>query len=125
MVRSLQHRGDDAEDRQRRNNVRVVGLSEGAEGATPVLFTEQFFKTLLSLRDLPTTYTMDRAHWVPSGTRPPGSLPRPFLVRFLNYRDRDMLLAEARKHQDLKFENACLFLTFLLKHKENAAPSWM
>lgn len=33
MVKSLQSRADDAEDRQRRNNVRVVGLTEGAEGS--------------------------------------------------------------------------------------------
>lgn len=60
MARSLQHRADDAEDRQRRNNMRVMGLPEGAEGAKPVLFAEQFFKALLSLGDLPPTYVGER-----------------------------------------------------------------
>lgn len=53
LVRSLLHRADDAEDRQRRNNVRVVGLSEGAEGAKTAMFAEQFFKQILELGDLP------------------------------------------------------------------------
>lgn len=110
MVRALQRRADDAEDRQRRNNVRVVGLPEGVEGSTPSTFAEQFFKSLLSLGDLPPTYVAERAHRVPTGARPSGAPPRPFLVRFLNYKDRDMLLAEARKHQDLKYENARIML---------------
>lgn len=62
MVRSLQHRADNANNRQRRNNVRVVGRPEGAEGTKPVLFAKQFFKNLLSLEDLPPTYVVERAH---------------------------------------------------------------
>lgn len=50
---------------------------------------------------------VERANRVPTGACPLGALPWPFLVRFLNYRDFDMLLAEARKQQDLKFEKAC------------------
>lgn len=55
-------------------------------------------------------YVAERAHRVPIGARPLGAPPRPFLVRFLNYRDRDMLLAEAWKHKELKFENARIML---------------
>lgn len=40
LVRSLQHRADDVEDRQRRNNIKVMGLREGAEGDKPVPFAE-------------------------------------------------------------------------------------
>lgn len=103
MVRALQNRADDTEDQQRRNNVRVVGLPEGAEGAKSTVFSEQFFKQLLALKDLPPTYVVERAHRVPTGNRPPphGAPPRPFLVYLLNYRDRDMILAEARKHPKL------------------------
>lgn len=90
----LHEKTDDAEDRQRWNNVQVVGLLEGAEGAKPVLFAEQFFKQLLSLQDLSPTYVLERAHRVPTGVHPPGAFPRPFLVRFLNYKDRDMILAQ-------------------------------
>lgn len=71
MVRALQHRAEDAEDRQRRNNIRVVGLPEGTEGSHPVTFAENLFKQLLSVTDLPPTYFVERAHWVPTGNRPP------------------------------------------------------
>lgn len=109
MVRSLQHRADDAEDKQRRNNVRV-GLPEGAEGSKTTMFAEQFFKQILALGDLPLTYVLERAHRVPTGVCPHGAFPRPFLVRFLNYQDRNMILAESRKHQELRFENTRVML---------------
>lgn len=67
QVRALQRRADDAEDRQRRNNVRVVGLPEAAEGNKPTQFVELLFKQLLSLQDIPPTYVVERAHRVPMG----------------------------------------------------------
>lgn len=88
----------------------MVGLSEGAEGDTTATFAEQFFKQILQLGDLPPTYVVERAHRVPAGVRPPGTFPRPFLVRFLNYRDRDMILRESRKHHRLRFENTKVML---------------
>lgn len=108
QVRALQHKAIDAEDRQRRNNIRVVGLPEGAEGDKPAQFAELFFKELLSIQDMPTTYVVERAHRVPTGSRPPGAFPRLFLVRFLNF--RDMLLTQARKLQELRHENTRVML---------------
>lgn len=106
QVRSLQHKAIDAEDHQRRNIIRVVGLPEGAEGDRPAQFSEHFFKQLLAMPDMPPTYVVERAHRVPMGNRPPGAFPRPFLVHFLNFRDRDMILMQARKTQELKHDNA-------------------
>lgn len=34
-----------------------------------------------------------------------GAPAQPFLVRFLNYHDRDVILAEAQKHPQLPYEN--------------------
>lgn len=45
------------------DNIRVVGLPEGAERDKPVLFAEALFKQLLSLEDLPPNYVVERAHW--------------------------------------------------------------
>lgn len=56
MVRALQHREDDTEDRQRRHNVRVVGLPEGSKITA---FAQRFFKQLLTLEDLPLTYVVE------------------------------------------------------------------
>lgn len=80
LVRALQNRADDVEGRQLRNNVWLVGLPEGVEGVKSVIFAEKFFKQLLTLDNLPSTYVVERAHRVPTGNRPPGTPPRPFLV---------------------------------------------
>lgn len=105
LVNTLFHKVDDTENRQRRNNIRVVGLPEGEEGSRPAIFAESLFKNLLNLPDMPPTYVVERTHRVSMGRRPEGAPPWPFLVRFLNYRDRDMILAEARKHPELPYEN--------------------
>ena len=109
-VQSLVAKSDDAENRLRRNNVRVLGLPEREEGEHPAEFAEEFFKTLLNLTDVPPTYVVERAHRVPTGRAIPGNPPRPFLVGFLNYRDRDKILSEARKHPTLNYGNATILL---------------
>lgn len=53
---------------------------------------------------------MECAHRVPSGRRPDGAWPRAFLDRLLNFRDRDLILSEARKHPEIKYENAVIHL---------------
>lgn len=109
-VQSLVAKSDDAENRLRRNNVRVLGLPEGAEGDHPAEFAEAFFKKLLNLTEVTPTYVVERAHRVPTGRSIPGAPPRPFLVRFLNFRDRDRILREARKHPTLPFEHTVVHL---------------
>lgn len=103
-------RSEDAENCLRCNNVWVVGLPECAEGQNPVVFAETFFKQLLGLQQLSPVYVVERAHRVPTGRRPAGAWPRAFLFRLLNFRDRDLILAEARKHPELKHDNAVIHL---------------
>lgn len=68
----LVYKVDDAENRQRRNNIHVVGLPDGEEVSRPAVFAESLFKKLLKLPDMPTTYVVERAHRVPTGRRPEG-----------------------------------------------------
>lgn len=65
-VQMLVAKSDDAENRMRRNNVRVLGLPEWAEGDHPAEFAEAF-KTLLNLTEVYQTYVVERAHRVPTG----------------------------------------------------------
>lgn len=90
-IRMLVAKSDNAENRMRRNNVRVLGLPECDH---PAEFAEAFFQELLGLTENAPTYVMERAHRVPTGRRIPGAPARSFLVRFLNYRDRDRMLSE-------------------------------
>lgn len=82
-----------------------VRLLEGAEGLCPAIFAESFFKQLLQMLDMPITCDVDRAPRDPTGNCPSGAPLRPLLVCFLKFRDRDMILAEARKRRKLLFEN--------------------
>ncbi|XP_041441303.1 uncharacterized protein LOC121400993 [Xenopus laevis] len=113
---------DDYENRQRRNNVRVVGLPEGAEGNSPTDFAERWLKQLLPNAPFTTHYTVERAHRVPGRPRPPGAPPRPFLIRLLHFRDRDASLSEARSKGQLVHEGANISLypdysTYLQKQR--------
>lgn len=101
-VKLLMARSEDAENRLRCNNVRVVGLPKGSEGVHPTSFAESFFKEILSLTKVSSVYIVEGANRIPTGPRLQGSPPRPSLVCFLNYRDQDLLLAEARKHPHLR-----------------------
>lgn len=65
QVKLLMSRSEEAENRLRRNNVRVVGLPEGTEGSNAVVFAETFFKLLLCLQHLSPVYVVERAHRVP------------------------------------------------------------
>lgn len=90
-VEVLMAHSEDAENRLRRNNVWVVGLPEGVEGPNPAVFAEAFFKQLLGLQQL-------------------SPMSHAILVRLLDFRDRDQILAEARKHPELRHENAVIIL---------------
>lgn len=82
-----------------------AGLAEGSEGDHLVEFAETFFKTLLNLTEISPRYAVERAHRVPTGRYTAEAPPRPFLVRFLNYRDLDCILSEACKCPNLPYEH--------------------
>ncbi|XP_073480012.1 proteinase-activated receptor 1-like [Aquarana catesbeiana] len=46
-VKVLEYHADDAENRSRRNNLRIVGFAEGAEGQNPATFVEDLLRSLL------------------------------------------------------------------------------
>lgn len=46
-VKALEYRAEDAENRNRRNNLRIIGLPEGAEGNNPTSFIEGMLRELL------------------------------------------------------------------------------
>ncbi|KAJ1180536.1 hypothetical protein NDU88_005757 [Pleurodeles waltl] len=93
----MEARLEDQEGRAGRNNIRVVGVPEGAEGPSVDLFLEDLI--------LSHFFSVERAHRVP--------IPLPKLVaplrtisaRILNYRDRDAILQAALTHGDPLYEN--------------------
>lgn len=61
-VKSLESRAEDAENRNRRHNLRIVGLAEGAEGSDPTAFTEQLLRSLLPQAPFSAHFVVERAH---------------------------------------------------------------
>lgn len=89
QVQSLHEKTVDMENRLCRNNLRVVEIPERAKRAKPAEFAKGFLATLLGHLDLPSTFIVERTHRVPTMPPIPGPPPRPFLIKLLNYRDRD------------------------------------
>lgn len=59
QVKILQEKSIDTENRLRRNNIRVLGLPERAEGARPAEFAETFLISLLGLPAMPPTLLVE------------------------------------------------------------------
>lgn len=64
--KSLEFKAEDVENRNRRNNLQIIGVREGTEGQDPVGFAEQ----LLPQAPFSPYFTVERAHKIPS-TRGP------------------------------------------------------
>lgn len=106
QLKIVTDRMEDMENRQRRSNIRVVGLPERSEGQNPETFAEQWLKELLGEETFSPQFVAERAHRVPTRPLPPGAPPRPFLIKLLNYRDRDAALRAARKKGDLQYQGS-------------------
>lgn len=102
-VRALEYKVDDAENRNRRNNLRLVGMPEGAEGKNLTVFMEEVLRELLPAAQFSPYFTVERAHRIPPVPGPPGSNPRTLIFRLLNFRDRDEILRTARRAGELKY----------------------
>ncbi len=100
QLERLTEKMTDMEDRSRRNNVRLVGLPEGAEGSNAAGFLRVNLSKwipLLKGHDI----EIDRAHRVYDGGR--GSdRPRTLIFRVLRWHDRSEILKGARQAYPVK-----------------------
>lgn len=55
-------------------------------------------------------YTVERTHRIPPKPGPPWIPPRTFILRLLNFRDRDEVLRASRNVGDLRFQNTKLMI---------------
>ncbi len=107
QLERLTEKMTDMEDRSRRNNVRLVGLSEGAEGSNAAGFLRvNLSKWIPSLKGH--DIEIDRAHRVYDGGR--GSdRPRTLIFRVLRWHDSSEILKGARQAYPVKCaqDNVC------------------
>uniref|UniRef100_A0A8C6Q749 Uncharacterized protein n=1 Tax=Nothobranchius furzeri TaxID=105023 RepID=A0A8C6Q749_NOTFU len=90
-ILKLRRRSEDLEARSRHNNIRIVGLREGAEiGKKPSEFIAGLLKEKLGLLVTP---TLDRAHRTLGARRDgAGAPPRAFMVRCHYYVEKEEIL---------------------------------
>ena len=106
----LEDRAEDAENRSRRNNLRLVGIPEGVDTQDLAQLIEDWFLSWVTGEALSKNFVVERAHRSLMARPPPGAPPRPIITRILNFRDRDMILRAARSSQDLQFQNSRIMI---------------
>lgn len=105
----LEHK-DELDNRGRRCNVRIVGLPEGTEGPDPVKFLEKWIPEYLQMDTKAGRLKLDRAHR--SSAPKPGvdQHPRPLIMKFHNYADKQRVMEAARRlgpHRSNKDSPTC------------------
>ena len=101
----LERKMEDLEGRDRRSNIRVIGLPEGTEDSDMVKFLENWIREEVAGDALSSFVALERAHRVPGRRPQPGMPARSIVAKLLHYRDRDTILQKARDHGDRK--SAC------------------
>lgn len=93
----LQSKVTELEGFSRRNNIRIYGLKEGAEGTSMLNFIENLLKTELAADTGLTELGIERAHRA-LGPRPAESAPpRSTVIKFLKYSTKEKILRAAWK----------------------------
>ncbi len=99
----LTARQDDLENKLRRNNIRVYGIPEDAEGKEMIPFITNFFKSTLKLQEN-MKICIERAHRAITLKPKPTAPPRSIIVRFLDFKVKQMVLQQAWAQRDVKYQ---------------------
>uniref|UniRef100_H3A0E7 L1 transposable element RRM domain-containing protein n=1 Tax=Latimeria chalumnae TaxID=7897 RepID=H3A0E7_LATCH len=104
---------EDLENRSRRNNLRILGFPEGVEEGNPVKFLQEILPELLDLEE-GQILEIERAHHTLAPRLTPEQRPRAFIVKFLHYPIRELLLCSARNKFQIKWKD----------HRISLFPDW-
>ncbi|KAK7895269.1 hypothetical protein WMY93_020594 [Mugilogobius chulae] len=103
----LQTRITDLEARSRRNNIRIHGIAEGAEGTNVQVFVEDFLKSELPLASA--ALAIQRCHRSLGPKPPPTASPRSIVICFQEYKVKETVLCTAWAKRDLEFQGRRVF----------------
>lgn len=106
-IRTLQSKCEDLENRSRRNNLRIVGIPEGAEGKTPTAFISNLLKDLFNFDDQP---LIGQAHRLSQVKPRTGQQPRPFILRVHYFHVKEQILRLAREKGDLAYNDRAKYI---------------
>uniref|UniRef100_A0A1A8BV28 LINE-1 type transposase domain containing 1 n=2 Tax=Nothobranchius kadleci TaxID=1051664 RepID=A0A1A8BV28_NOTKA len=105
----LQRKTDDLENSARRYNLRVLGVPEGLEQGNPTRFMAALLQEVFG-GGLEKPPMLDRAHRAPAPKPPQGGRPRPFIVCFHYYREKELIQSLAREKSRLDFRDGQLLI---------------
>lgn len=98
----LQTRVTDLEARSRRNNIRLHGMAEDAEGTNIKIFVENFLKSELALDNTP--LHIQRCHRSLGPKPPPSANPRSIVMCFQEFTTKEMVLQAAWEKRIIHFK---------------------
>uniref|UniRef100_H2ZXY0 L1 transposable element RRM domain-containing protein n=1 Tax=Latimeria chalumnae TaxID=7897 RepID=H2ZXY0_LATCH len=91
----LEQRLDDQENRARRNNLCILGFLEQIENGKPIQFLQEVLPKLLGLAE------GTQLEWAHRSLAP---CPHPFIVKFLRFPVKEMVIRKAREWGALNWE---------------------
>uniref|UniRef100_H2ZSP0 L1 transposable element RRM domain-containing protein n=1 Tax=Latimeria chalumnae TaxID=7897 RepID=H2ZSP0_LATCH len=94
---------DDQENRARRNNLRILGFPEQIEQGKPIQFLQEALPKILELED-GIQLELERAHRTLAPRPGTDQRPHPFIVKFLRYQTKEMIIRKAREKGPLNWE---------------------
>lgn len=94
----------DLEGRNRRSNLRLVGVPESLEGSQPSKFFAQMLQDVFGRELLPTLPELDRAHRSLAPKPVPAANPRPVVICFHYYQQKEMIMRVARTRDKLIYQ---------------------
>lgn len=94
----------DLEGRNRRSNLRLVGVPESLEGPQPSKFFAQMLQDVFGRELLPSLPELDRAHRSLAPKPGPAANPRPVVICFHRYQQKEMIMREARTRDKLVYQ---------------------
>lgn len=97
QIKDQSRRIEGMENRQRCNNVCILGLPKQEEGQSPLTFFEKWLIDIFGSEGFSKSFAIERAHRITSHSPSPGGRPRPIIIRLLNSQDRDNILSKARQ----------------------------
>ncbi|XP_072358164.1 uncharacterized protein [Scyliorhinus torazame] len=96
------------ENDARRNNLRILGLPEGVEGADVGAYVSMMLHSLMGAEAPAGPLEVEGAYRVMARGPRAGEISRAIVVRFLRFKDREMVLRWAKKTRSSKWEKAVI-----------------
>ncbi|KAL0161299.1 hypothetical protein M9458_045026, partial [Cirrhinus mrigala] len=93
----------DLEGRNRRQNLRILGLAEATEGGRPTEFFTDLLCEVFGKEVLSSPPEIDRAHRSLAPKPAPGQGPWPVILQLHRYQIKDLLICEARRRGKLEY----------------------